>query len=155
MDYQKIKKLTNKYFEGNTSLQEEKKLIRFFNEEKNIPSELNYAKSFFLFITEEKSKTYDKAIHPNRLKPKLIYYISGIAASILIAAFLILSHSKTENEIIYAYINGKPIYDKNEAERYSKLALYSISQNLDAGTKNLSYLSKLNKIELLIKKGEK
>ncbi|NOZ34785.1 MAG: hypothetical protein GXO80_05765 [Chlorobi bacterium] len=155
MDYQKIKKLTDKYFEGNTSLQEEQELTRFFNEAKNIPPELIYLKSFFQFIKTEQSKTFNKPVLLNQSKHKLLYRLSGIAAVILIAAFIIFSKSKSENKIIYAYVNGKPIYEKRKAEKYSKLALYRISENLNTGTENLNYLNKLNKIEQLIKKGEK
>lgn len=150
MDYNKIEQLLDKYFEGETSINEENILKEFFATENNIPEDLLYAKSMFSHFVREKEFVFNKNIKAPQ--KNLYYYISGIAASIFLAMFLLFSHSKQDDKIIYAYINGKAITDKNVAEQYTKQILLAVSQNLDKGTKNLNYLNKLNKVELLIKK---
>ena len=155
MDYKRIKDLLDKYFEGNTSIAEENELRAFFSGKADIPSDLEYAKAIFSFINEEKSKQQKKTISFEKSNTKLFYYISGIAASILIAVMLNFVNTEAENEIVYAYINGKPITDKNIAAEYSKQALLAVSQNLEQGTKNINYLSKFHKIETQIKNTQK
>ncbi len=151
MDYKRIKDLLDQYFEGNTSVAEETELREFFNNEEQIPAELEYGRALFSFLKEEKIITHKKAINSKKPRYRVLLYISGIAASLFLGIFLTFMNTEPENEIIYAYINGKPITDKNIAAKYSKQALLAVSQNLDHGTKNLDYLSKLNKIETLIK----
>jgi len=152
MDYNRIEELLDKYFEGGTSVSEENELKAFFSSDNKIPENLLYAKKIFGFFKEEKSTIYTQKSTKNKINKIRLSYISGIAASILIAMFFVFSNVKKDDKIIYAYINGKAITDKNIAEKYTKQALLSISQNLDKGTKNLSQLNQLNKVEMLIKK---
>ena len=157
MDYNKIKILIDKYFDGETSISEENELKDFFSSSKNIPSDLLYAKEIFSFFEIEAKQEFTEEFKKTKsVKRNLLLYVSGIAASLFIALFLIFSNIKNEeNKIIYAYINGKPITDKKIAEKYTKQILFAVSQNLDKGTKNLNQLNQLNKIEMLIKKEEK
>ncbi len=152
MDYKHIKDLLNQYFEGNTSIADEQELRSFFNNKERIPADLEYGKALFSFIKDEKNISYNNSINNKKSHSRLLYYISGIAASLFLGIFLYIIKPEPKNKIIYAYINGKPITDKNIATNYSKQALLAISQNLDRGTKNLDYLGQLNKIETLIKK---
>ena len=152
MDYNRIEELLDKYFDGNTSVSEENELKLFFTSNNNIPDNLLYAKNIFGFFKEEKSVVFPKKIKEKPVKKIRLSYISGIAASIFIAMFLIFSNVKKEDKIIYAYVNGKAITDKKIAEEYTRQALLAVSQNLDKGTKNLNQLNQLNKVEMLIKK---
>lgn len=151
MDYKRIEDLLYKYFEANTSIAEENELKAFFNSNENIPENLLYAKKLFAVFTEEKQVILSKEIITQKTsKRKLFIYISGIAASIVIAVFIMFINTP-KNEIIYAYINGKAITNKVVAEQYTRQALLAVSKNLDNGTKNLNKLSEFNKLELLIK----
>lgn len=153
MDYNNIEKLVEKYFEGTTNIAEEDELKMFFSNRKDIPENLIYARNIFAFFNEEKSVEYKKELVKTKLNNKrILHYISGIAAIILFALFIIVSNQNTEEKVIYAYINGKPITDRAIAEKYTRQALLAVSQNLDKGTKNLSQLNQLNKVEMLIKK---
>lgn len=150
MNSQAIKILLEKYFEGATSLQEEAALRQYFTEEVHIPKELLYAKAMFTFIKKEKNVRFKKS----KNKP---FYLIGIAASIILATFLIINNlqqtlSIDQEQIVYAYVNGEAITDKDVAIEYTKQALLAVSQNLDKGTKHLNQLNQLNKVEILIKK---
>jgi hypothetical protein len=152
MDYNKIEKLLEAYFEGNTSVSEENELKEFFKNS-DIPEQFMYAKGLFNFYADEKSlKSQQISIKTKQKSRNMFLYISGIAASILIAMFFVFSVQTTNDDVIYAYYNGKPITDKVLAEKYTRQALLAMSQNLDKGTKNLNQLNQLNKVEMLIKK---
>ena len=57
---------------------------------------------------------------------------------------------QTSEKVVYAYVDGQAIYDKQVAIEHSKKALYNISSQFNKGTNGLSYVSKLNKpVDLL------
>lgn len=155
MDYNRIKILLEKYFDAETTVSEEKELKTFFTHEKEIPQEFEFAQSMFAYIKKEQAVSYSKAIKYEKSNKRIFYYISSVAASILIILSTYFLFQKSDNQVIYAYVNGKAITDKNVAAKYSIDALLKVSQNLDNGTKNLNYLNQLNKVEKLIKSKNK
>ena len=102
MDYNKIELLLHKYFEGATTLAEEEKLNVFFTNTEEIPESLLYAKDIFNYRKEEKSSKYARVLKPRkRIIKRSHYYLSGIAASLLLGLILTLSNIKAENKIIF------------------------------------------------------
>ena len=93
----KIDELLDKYFEGETSCEEERELRRFFTEEE-VPEHLQTYRPLFAYLnreatsmaepTEEKSVTTESAKEvPAQRKPfrlyRTFYAVSGIAAGLL------------------------------------------------------------------------
>lgn len=94
----KIDELLDKYFEGETSCEEERELRRFFTEEE-VPEHLQMYRPLFAYLnreatsmaepTEEKSVTTESAKEvPAQRKPsrlyRTFYAVSGIAAGLLL-----------------------------------------------------------------------
>ncbi len=92
----KIDELLDKYFEGETSCEEERELRRFFTEEE-VPEHLQTYRPLFAYLnreatsmaepTEEKSVTTESAKEvPTQRKPsrlyRTFYAVSGIAAGL-------------------------------------------------------------------------
>jgi hypothetical protein len=155
MDYNEIATLLDKYFEGNTSLAEEKILKEYFTQTQNVAPELLYAKDMFAHFEKELNVKYVKPTDTKGriLNIKNFIRLSSIAASIVVLlgiAFLLTQ--KPSEEIVYAYINGKPITNKDLAMLQTKKALFLISDNLNQGTKELHQISKFNEIEQQITK---
>lgn len=98
-----IEELLNKYFEGETSCEEERELRRFFTRGR-VPEHLQAYRPVFAFFGEESKR----AKSPVPLRRHLLYALSGIAAGVLIAlAIAGLSRhlgGKPEN---YVVIDGK------------------------------------------------
>jgi hypothetical protein len=155
MDYNEITHLLEKYMESNTSVDEEKMLKEYFLYTENIAPEHLYAKSMFVHFDMEKDIKYVKSnkVKARVVNMKYIIRLSSIAASILIIfGIVFLFTQKTSEEVVYAYINGKPITNKELALHQTKKALFFISDNLNQGTKELNQFSKFNEIEQLITK---
>lgn len=153
MDYNRIELLLHKYLEGNTTIREEKELNVFFNANDEIPEQFLYAKDIFGFFSEEKSIKYAKRFETRKPKSRTkLYYLTGIAASLLFAILLLFSNDNAENKIIYAYIDGRAITDISIAEEYTKQILLSASNKLDKGTRSLYYTSQFTNPIKLIKK---
>ena len=151
MDGHKIQELLRRYFDGATSLDEERELQRFFTREE-VPESLKQYRPLFAFFAEERK------IEPPARKtaagtirmPWLI--ITGIAASIAIL-FLIAAPKAQPNAFVY-YVDGNRVYDEAEAVRTvgDKLQLMAatmqrVSNSMSAFEKIQEGTSSLRQIE--------
>lgn len=75
-----MEELLNKYFEGETSCEEERELRRFFTQGP-VPEHLQAYRPIFAFFEEESKRP--KGSLP--LRRRLLYALSGVAAGVLIA----------------------------------------------------------------------
>lgn len=98
-----IEELLNKYFEGETSCEEERKLRRFFTQGR-VPEHLQAYRPMFTFFEEESKRPKTHA----PLRRRLLYAFSGIAAGVLIALAIdgLNRHFGAEPEN-YVIIDGK------------------------------------------------
>jgi hypothetical protein len=111
----KIKKrnidlLIEKYFDGSTSLEEERLMVKYF-QKRNVPKHLEiYRPIFMFFLSEAKRKHHIKHLFMS-MRNKSI----AVAAACLIMFFgvkmFLNTHTVFETSI--AYIDGKKYTDKN------------------------------------------
>ena len=155
MEFKDLEILLEKYFEGNTTLNEELQIKEFFKNNSDLPDNLMETRAMFQFFSKEKQEKTDM-VFPVKEKQKsarvrnLYYQVSAIAASILILISVITYTDNTEEQRVYAYINGKPIMDEQVAIIEAKRALLLVSSNLNEGTESLKHLSSFNKAEKLV-----
>ncbi|WP_418696831.1 hypothetical protein [Bacteroides sp.] len=127
----KIDELLNKYFEGETSCEEERELRRFFTGEE-VPEHLQVYRPLFAYLDREVKAGQEES--PKMLPAKksaflhrTLYALSGIAAGLLlligIARILPLSAS-SEN---YVIIDGKRYTDEKLVEAKAMEALQNAS----------------------------
>ena len=106
-----IEKLLEKYFEGLTSLFEEKELREYFQQEQ-IPESLEKYKPIFAFFSneiEEKGRETEKVVWFPDFRRKWIQWASvGIAATILLFVGIKFGLSFTEKPVLqsYVYVDG-------------------------------------------------
>ena len=133
----KIDELLDKYFEGETSCEEERELRRFFTEEE-VPEHLQTYRPLFAYLnreatsmaepTEEKSVTTESAKRkPFRLY-RTFYAVSGIAAGLLlllgVAKIIFPLSGVPEN---YVVIDGQRYTDEKLVEAKALEALQNAS----------------------------
>ncbi len=153
MDFNKPDRLLEKYFAGDTSLSEEKWLQEYFAGEAITSSGQEYAKELFRYFRqegdlEEAALEYKEATRPASWFGKASNLrIAGIAAAILILIGTMFFLMKPDEPVVYAYINGVAISDKELAMDETQKALSLISEKLSESTADLSHLSKLNDIK--------
>ncbi len=154
---QEINKLLAKFYNGESSKDDELYLIKFFRKE-NIPDELNADKELFLYLKDQKYRS----LQNNDLSEKIwqniqntekkkkhrirrdLSVLSGIAASILI--FIISFHMLHNNPNIFnneykfedTYTNPELAYLE------TKQALLYISEKFNKGTEQLKPIAKFN-----------
>jgi len=146
MDINLIKKLLEKYYEGDTTLEEEAVLRDYFNDE-DVPQELQKYQSQFVFYRREreiKYQNYDyelpkvREIHHTRSR---LYWIPAAAAAILLIISIIFFLPK--DPFSHKQSNVITVTDPDSTYRITKYALYAVSENLNKG------LGKLDKLEYL------
>ena len=106
-----IEELLNKYFEGETTCEEERELRRFFTRG-IIPEHLQMYRPMFAFLNEEnrQSKTAVPEVPKTSvpLRRRLLYILSGMAAGILLILGIAgLNRHFNTSTANYVIIDGK------------------------------------------------
>ncbi|MDR1172460.1 MAG: hypothetical protein LBL24_08415 [Bacteroidales bacterium] len=112
MNEQKVHELLRRYFDGATSLDEERELQRYFAGE-DIPGSLEAYRPMFTFFAEEravKPAVQKSAARTVRLSRAIV---AGIAASV--AILFLVSLPKTQPDKYAYYVDGQRVYDKAAA----------------------------------------
>ncbi len=153
MDYQNINELLEKYFEGNTS-QEEEMLLKEYFSKSDIPARYQYLKQMFQYFNEEKTKGNPdfninaeiKCTIENQWKNesrnkfnRIIKWSSSVAAIFILAIG------------IYNYFNKPSVSvkdtfsDPDQAYIETKRALMYVSNCMNKNTSKLKYLAEIDK----------
>jgi len=165
-----LDKLIVKYYEGDTSLEEESQLRQFFKQQ-SLPEKYSEAKAYFEAMDEMSAFTIsddfegklDEAIiaeeKPARLRITT-YWISGVAATILLFLAIWLGPELVKPKELYGTINDPKI-----AFLETKKVLSEVSQKFNEGIKpaaettdkvkeNVEKAGELKKVNKALKKTE-
>ncbi|MCG8411799.1 MAG: hypothetical protein MI739_11005 [Bacteroidales bacterium] len=155
MKLKKIQTLLEKYYNGQSSLEEEEELKKYFDNE-NIDSRFIVDRDIFLYKRElqnDIAETPDlsdqiwaqikNSKEQTNKKPRLNYLILKIAAGIVII-LSIYFFTKNQSIIKKTEIQFADTYDSpSEAYEKTKKTLLYVSQLLNKGTKHLESIQKL------------
>jgi hypothetical protein len=154
-----IETLLGKYYEGNTSLQEEK-ILRDFFMDKDVPAHLKLHQPLFTYCGEEqqeeiRTRDFEKkltaqlthevseipVVHMGPARNRLVY-LTGIAASIVLLAGLFFTF---QYEVFKGSKNSTGNPDREIAYANATEALMMVSGNLNNGLKQVEHLQMLEK----------
>lgn len=133
MELVKIEKLLDAYFEGTTSIEEEKKLQNYFNNETVADKFIQY-QPIFAGLKAAKQESSNKTFTLPESKSKIIKPWWYSVAAILVVAFGVGS-----------FYFSQPQYSQEEksalaAFEESKNAMMLLSQNLNKGAEQLTFV---------------
>jgi len=134
-------KLLERYFDGTTTLDEERDLKRYFAENAEIPESLKMYSSLFAFFADE------RAIQPPIRKKTTRRFvlsfsvISGIAASI--ALLLLISLPTSESENFVHFVNGQRVHDQAVAVAMAESKLQSFAESMQRVQTSVSAFERL------------
>lgn len=130
----RIEELLERYFEAQTSLEEEKQLKAYFNQLEVAPHLQEY-QPLFVQMFKAGQETYTKAL-PSTSKPK-IYYLKWVAvAAVAVISFGVFFQPGTTS-IEEAYTP--------EEIAAAEMALQLFSNNFNKGTQGLTYLTEFER----------
>lgn len=161
-----MKKLIDKYYSGETSLAEEKRIRRYFAETavENIPEDIREHAPLFMFFNLEVDKM-GGSIAPKKpvFRWRYFYRASSVVAASLIIGLMVY-FGTTQNDVlvaneVYLTVNGEKIYDEDAVKEFTQKQLLKVSNMMgkadncfssvgdmsDAMEKTFSKLNKKNK----------
>lgn len=133
MESHKIQILLEKYFEGETSLQEEKELKHYFSSANVAPEFIQYRDMFGYFEAEKTTETKTEIVLQ---KPAFKKQILWMAASIVLMLGIGLSFYNQQNQAQDLGSFDNPEIALQETQK----ALNLIAENLNKGKENIFYL---------------
>lgn len=141
--------MLDRYFDGETTLDEEQTLRRFFTSTDDVPTDLRYAAPMFAYAAEKRAQT-----RPVVAKASLTHSLRrrwGIAASTAAAACMILGAvtiyrggdiaAEVVPDEAYCYLDGRAITDRAEAEMVTRRVLDGVQADLAHSSEMLATLS--------------
>jgi hypothetical protein len=132
MELVNIEKLLEKYFEGETSLEQEAELRRYFTSHK-VPAHLEAYQDLFGYFESKASESFKKPLLPVK-KAKLSYKWLSVAASIalLISVFIYNKNETKKEQLAQSY-------------QSTQQALQLISKSLNKGAFAMAQLQEFEK----------
>ena len=164
MDYNKdqIEALLNKYWEGETTLQEEVILQSYFNNG-TVATQFKAYQPLFQYFTEEKKdvlidQDFDFAIQEipttskiRSIRRKSWFYLAKIAASVLLIfsiAFWLMPDFQSKSSSPCGELSPSECKEAMQALEETKTVLFFVSNKLNYGAKKAAEnLDRLNQIE--------
>lgn len=134
-----IEELLNRYFEGETSLQEEQTLKEYFLNADNVPAKWNYAKAMFTGFSSNKEVTSHTVAVKKKEMP-----LKRIAAAVAVVALLSVSVALfvPKEKEIYCYVNGKPVTDYELALKHAERAFGIMEKEISKPAQGLDLIEK-------------
>ena len=145
MNWQEIEKLLERYYEGDTTLGEERLLKEWFGRD-DVPAHLGAAKDQFLYLESqanpgELTDGFDQKVLEEITEPPLakivslnrpwIYWISGAAATALIVVAVLVQFNPFGKTISDTYSDPSLAYEE------AKKVMLFVSSKLNKGTENI------------------
>lgn len=139
MELDKLETLLKRYDEGETTLEEEKLLRKYFHSAE-IPEHLKEYKVIFNFSEKERRIHYPGKF---QLKSGRKWYAIGLAASILIAVGIFTFHENDQQNFSQNELGT--IENPEEAYFKAKETLQMVAQIMNNSKEELVYLEEFNK----------
>jgi hypothetical protein len=147
MELDKIDEFLKKYFDGETSIQEENALKSYFQSHKVAPQHQEY-KDLFNYLDE--AKQY-KSTSKTELKSRNnAYKWMSVAALVLIMLSVGTVFYKNYNKSVHEINTGTGIDDPKIAFEETKKALDLVSEKLIKGLASMEYINEFEKSKNLI-----
>ncbi|MBS0029622.1 hypothetical protein ACTJJ0_17575 [Chitinophaga sp. 22321] len=152
MDYNRISALLEKYWEGETSLEEEETLRVFFSTpHPDLPEALQEAAPMFRYFRAEAEKVWE--VPPARVvKLSPMHHWMKYAAILLVAVgigYAVKQHGQRERQAVVA-MKEQELNDPQRAFDETRKALQLLAKNLNKGTSKMQKLSYFNEATSLV-----
>jgi hypothetical protein len=144
---EKWNELIEKYFRGETTLDEEEKLKQYFAFGEVEASHEPY-RALFEAFTQERTENCSKTIRLPEVKKNAsnrfwirTIAVSGIAASLILAVWML----NTESTDTYAIVNGQRINNPEYAQQIAEEKMKKVSDVFEKNMKSMENIDKVKK----------
>lgn len=139
MNKQNINEMIRRYFDGATTLEEERELQRCSAAD-NLPEQMMGLQPMFAFFAEERAIT-----PPVRRNIRLqLLLAAGVAASIAVLFSVVLPAAKQHNNKLFVYyMDGRRIYDESAAIASAESKLQFIAESMQKAQNTMAAFEKM------------
>lgn len=148
MELAEIKILIDKYYDGETTLDEEAAIANYFQTHMDIPAELEPTRAIFMATSALKDlKAPDVKPRKVSLGRMITIHLGGVAAAAAVVAGIIIGLSpepttKTEKRpYIACYINGEKVDDQQIAQAEANRILGGVSEDMQIAMAKIKALN--------------
>jgi hypothetical protein len=152
MNEQKIHELLQRYFEGASSLDEERELHRYFAGE-HISDTLKAYRPLFMFFAEERSIAPPKPKAVTRNLRIGLSIVTGIAASIAILFLVGVPKMQSDNYVYY--VDGQRIYDETAAIAMAENKLQLLAASMQKAQSSMAVFERVHESNQMLHQFEK
>lgn len=119
-DYNDIKLLIDRFFDGETSVEEEKSIYAFYSSHPELPEELESYRDMFAGFSAISFDTdsFDANVPTKSIRRRFLYVLSGLAAAILLCVGIFVAVDMHQDHVLaknyegsYMIVNGERIDD--------------------------------------------
>ena len=135
MNEQKVEELLQRYFEGATSLDEERALRRYFAES-DTPDSLKAYRAMFTFFADERAVEPPKQKAAIRSVRLTLSIVAAIAASIAILFLIGMPQQQPDNYVYY--VDGQRIYDETAAIALAETKLQMLAASMQKAQNSMA-----------------
>lgn len=135
----KIEQLLEKYFEGATTINEEKQLQDYFSSS-NVAPHLQQYQKLFGYFTQAQKEVYSKNVLPKAIvkKNKTIWWSVAASLVLMFGIGIVIQNLPQKEKVSGEY----GTYDNPEvALQETQKALDLVSEHLNVGIKSVSYIN--------------
>lgn len=143
MDEQKIKALLDRYFDGATSLAEERELQRFFAKG-SVPTALKPYSALFAFFAGEKAVTCPAQAGGGSTLRLRRWRTAAAAIAATVALLLTLKVLTPPQDRYTHYVNGKRMYDREAAMQLADDKLKMLAASMQHARESVETFEKLH-----------
>ena len=141
MNEQKIHELLRRYFDGATSLDEERELQQYFAGDA-ISDSLKAYQPMFAFLAEERA--VEPPVHKPARTIRLNWaVITGVAASIAILFLISLPKTHEQHDQYAYYVDGQRIYNETAAMESAGDKLQMLAESMQKAKNSMAAFEKL------------
>ena len=142
MNEQRIHELISRYFDGMTSLDEERELHQYFVGD-DIPDSLKVYRPMFVFFAEE--QMIDPPVKKSAARTIGLNWamVTGIAASIAILFLIAIPKSGKEYEKYVYYVDGQRIHNETIALESAENKLQMLAESMQKAKNSMSAFEKV------------
>lgn len=153
-----VRELLERWFEGETSVGEERLLKEYFAQAPDVPADLEYARAMFghfseaacevstsVFVPAENDAAGEIPTSPKRRSRRVWAWAASAAAVVVLALTIDRMPETVNGETVYCYVDGQPVTDFEEAYRYMQEAMDILSDNIQKPAEYLEPAQKAGK----------
>ena len=143
MELDRIENLIEKYFEGETTIAEEKELQTYFSSE-DVAQHLDQYKAMFGYFASAKEQKFEQKIPFLAIKRNLAWLSIAASIVVLLGMFTFYNYNMNQNQDLGTFDDPQKAFEETQK------ALNLLSKNVNVGVQSMEYVNEYQESKELI-----